>query len=195
MNEINTRVDSSTNVIQHLSKRSEEIANIIDVINEIAGQTNLLALNAAIEAARAGTHGRGFAVVADEIRKLADQTTQSTTGIEDMVKGIQAETDQAVGAMKESSVLVDEGVQMADDANNVLSNVMDMSNHVSESIDELAELSIQQSETVSKINSNINMISQVTNESSESAQGLLKIAQDLNKHMGSLKDIDRRFKL
>jgi methyl-accepting chemotaxis protein len=84
---------------------------------------------------------------------------------------------------------------MADDANNVLSNVMDMSNHVSESIDELAELSIQQSETVSKINSNINMISQVTNESSESAQGLLKIAQDLNKHMGSLKDIDRRFKL
>ena len=89
--------------VSELSKAAARIGDVVDLINTIAGQTNLLALNATIEAARAGEAGRGFAVVASEVKALAEQTAKATGEISQQITGIQAATQDSVGAIKEIS--------------------------------------------------------------------------------------------
>jgi methyl-accepting chemotaxis protein len=89
--------------VSELSKAASRIGDVVELINTIAGQTNLLALNATIEAARAGEAGRGFAVVASEVKALAEQTAKATGEIGQQITGIQAATQESVGAIKEIS--------------------------------------------------------------------------------------------
>ncbi len=87
--------------VNELAKAATRIGDVVELINQIAGQTNLLALNATIEAARAGEAGRGFAVVASEVKALASQTAKATEEIGQQITGIQAATQESVGAIKE----------------------------------------------------------------------------------------------
>jgi methyl-accepting chemotaxis protein len=89
--------------VGELSKAAARIGDVVELINTIAGQTNLLALNATIEAARAGEAGRGFAVVASEVKALAEQTAKATGEIGQQIAGIQAATNESVGAIREIS--------------------------------------------------------------------------------------------
>ncbi|MBK7091914.1 MAG: hypothetical protein IPH59_09365 [bacterium] len=127
MNKIASVVQDSAATIQALAKSSDQIGEIISVIDDIADQTNLLALNAAIEAARAGEQGRGFAVVADEVRKLAERTTKATKEITDMIKGIQSDTKGAVVSMEQGIHEVEGGRQLADKAGESLNAILDFS--------------------------------------------------------------------
>ena len=123
MENIATAVNDVAGTIRGLEEYSAQISGIVNVIREIADQTNLLALNAAIEAARAGEQGRGFAVVADEVRKLAERTATSTKEITGMISKIQDGTKQAVHEMEISVKRVSDGVGLARQAGNSVSNI------------------------------------------------------------------------
>ncbi|WNC13475.1 methyl-accepting chemotaxis protein [Brevibacillus brevis] len=113
MEAINQSVESATDVIFALEKRSQDISRIISVISEIARQTNLLALNAAIEAARAGEHGKGFAVVAGEVRKLSEGTNEAALQIASMLGDVQKDTSAAVARMAEGAQTTAHGLRTA----------------------------------------------------------------------------------
>ena len=110
LNRTSQAIQSSSEIIDVLGRRADDIGKIIEVIDDLAEQTNLLALNAAIEAARAGEHGLGFAVVAEEVRKLAEKSTQSTKEISELIQGIQKEAREAVENMEKSTTMVQEGL-------------------------------------------------------------------------------------
>ncbi|AOM82086.1 methyl-accepting chemotaxis protein [Salisediminibacterium beveridgei] len=110
---VTREVDDS---VQRVSDRSDEIGNIIKLINDVAEQTNLLALNAAIEAARAGEHGKGFAVVADEVRKLAEQTGKATGDIQNLIEEMQTEVSLSVEHTRAGKKAVELGTDYANQA-------------------------------------------------------------------------------
>lgn len=120
--------ESSVNVkkaIDEIDSSSREIDTIIETINSIASQTNLLALNASIEAARAGEAGKGFAVVAEEIRKLAEQSTDSTSSIRELIVKVQSQTQNAVEEMNKSKMIIDkqtESVRITERSFNEINN-------------------------------------------------------------------------
>jgi Mg2+ and Co2+ transporter CorA len=120
---IRENVQETSKKIKRLGERSQEVSEIVRLIEDIADQTNLLALNAAIQSAMAGEHGRGFAVVADEIRLLAERVTEATKKIATIVKSIQGDTYEAVVAMEESTQEVVTGSRLADEAGEALRSI------------------------------------------------------------------------
>lgn len=124
MEGIREMVFATARKIQELGTRSQQIGEIIRVIDDIAEQTNLLALNAAIEAARAGEHGKGFAVVADEVRKLAERSAKATKEIADLITTIQQETAEAVKAMENGTREAEAGAALAEEAGKSLQEIL-----------------------------------------------------------------------
>jgi len=171
--QVKETVDDSAQVVKNLGIRSQEIGKIIDVIRGISRQTNLLALNAAIEAARAGEHGRGFSVVADEVRNLAEQTTQSTIQIAEMISEIQKETKAAVQAMEEGTHAVEEGAGLANVANEAFSEILTSVNQTVLTIQEIAAASQEQAASSEEMTSTMEGAEAI---SSQNATGASQVA-------------------
>ncbi|HPN39874.1 MAG TPA: methyl-accepting chemotaxis protein, partial [Melioribacteraceae bacterium] len=181
MDKISEVVEESANRIFVLGENSDKIGEIIQVINDIADQTNLLALNAAIEAARAGEQGRGFAVVADEVRKLAERTTKATKEIAGMIKQIQVDTAQAVESMKIGTRNVENGKVLVHNAGDVLKEIIQSSEKVTDVIVQVAASSEEQSATSEEIAKSIDTINNVIKESSNGVYQIAQAAEDLNR--------------
>ncbi len=188
-------VRKSANTVKELGKSSNQIGEIIGVIDDIADQTNLLALNAAIEAARAGEQGRGFAVVADEVRKLAERTTKATKEIAQMIRQIQSDTHGAVSAMDAGTREVETGIHMADRAAKSLNEIVEISQTVTDMVTQIAGASEQQSGASEQISKNVEAISAVTNETASGIQQIARAAEDLNRLTENLQQLVSQFHL
>lgn len=195
MNRISKVVERAAEMVFALGKNSDKIGEIIQVIDDIADQTNLLALNAAIEAARAGEQGRGFAVVADEVRKLAERTTKATKEIASMIKTIQKDTGDAVVSMKEGTNEVENGKRLANEAENVLKEIIEVAQKVADTVIQVAAASEEQSNSSEQISRNIEGINNVTRETSLGISQIARASEDLSKLTINLQELTAKFKI
>src|SRR5258707_1355322 len=167
---IRENVQETSKKIKRLGERSNEIGEIVRIIEDIADQTNLLALNAAIQSAMAGEHGRGFAVVADEIRLLAERSTESTKRIATLVKSIQGDTYEAVVAMEESTQEVVKGSQLADEAGRALNSIYSAVERQASTIETIAQAANEQASVSEDVANAMSEISEITNRTNAGTQ-------------------------
>lgn len=178
---IREEVAATAKVVGRLGKRSDEIGNIIGVIDEIAETTSLLSLNAAILAAQAGEHGKGFSVVAEEVKDLAERTAASTKEIAELIRLVQGEVVVAVKSMESSSKRVEEGVAVSAEASEALEKIvtsaeatLDMSKRVERATEEQTKGVGMVAESIHKISSMVEEIKRATDEQSRASDSILE---------------------
>jgi len=170
MKQIKTTVFESAKRIKELGEQSQQIGEIIQVIDDIAEQTNLLALNAAIEAARAGEHGKGFAVVADEVRKLAERSGKATKEIATLINNIQKGTSVAVEAMEVGTREVETGAQLADNAGEALREILTTITQANDQIQSITAAIEQISASSAEVVKAVDNVAAITEENTAATE-------------------------
>ncbi|HZS49051.1 MAG TPA: methyl-accepting chemotaxis protein [Blastocatellia bacterium] len=203
MNRIRDQVQETAKRLKRLGESSQEIGEIVQLIEDIADRTSILALNASIQAAMAGEAGRGFAVVAEEVERLADRSSEATKKIAGLVKTIQLGANEAISAMEESTREVVEGSQVADKAGQSLSEIEAVSHRLSDLIGSISLAAKQQassSEALSKSMTGISGFTQETatgiKQAAVTVSALANLADELRASVASFKlpedRLDRR---
>ena len=181
MDTIREQIQDTAKRIKRLGESSQEIGDIVSLINDIADQTNILALNAAIQASMAGDAGRGFAVVADEVQRLAERSATATKQIEALVKTIQNDTTAAVNSMEQTTSEVVRGARLAQDAGVALEEIESVSASLAELIQNISNAARQQSTSAGHISNTMNVIQEFTSQTSAgtsaTAEAIGRLAQ------------------
>ncbi len=194
MDTIREQIQETSKRIKRLGESSQEIGEIVGLIDDIADQTNILALNAAIQAAMAGEAGRGFAVVADEIQRLAERSGKATKQIDALVKTIQGDTSEAVNSMEESTKQVVDGAKIAERAGEALTEIEKVSVQLAGQIENISQTSRTQAAVASNISGTMTIIQEITtqtsngtNETAASIERLAGLANELKKSVAGFK--------
>ncbi|MFT2092643.1 methyl-accepting chemotaxis protein [Paraglaciecola sp. 2405UD69-4] len=177
-------IDDSSTVIYSLKDEVNQITTVLNVITSIADQTNLLALNAAIEAARAGEAGRGFSVVADEVRALATRSRESTVEISNLVEVMNQSANKSVSSMERATEAASGGIHLVDLVTVALDELSENLKQVLQLTDTVATATEQQANASESVVANVKSISLLaeaveggSEQTSEAAQNLAKIAK------------------
>ena len=189
------QIQDTAKRIKRLGESSQEIGNIIEFINDIAEQTNTLALNASIQAAMAGEAGRGFAVVADEVQRLAERAGSATRQIENLVKTIQADTNEAIVSMERSTSNVVAGAKSAEEAGQALTRIEASSQELAKGIQDISVAARSQSAEATKIAGTMQGIREIAVQTSGSANTTAQAIGELNLLSDKLRESVAGFKL
>jgi methyl-accepting chemotaxis protein len=192
---LSSNVQHTSVLVQSLADQSQDIGKVLDVIRSIAEQTNLLALNAAIEAARAGESGRGFAVVADEVRALAHRTQQSTLEIDKMVSTMRSGSSEALESMLISRSRAAETLELAQGAGESLTRITSSINQISERNLVIASAAEEQAQVAREVDRNIVNIRDLSLQSSSGANQISASSNELSRLAGELNQVVTRFRV
>ena len=167
MDNIRGQIQETAKRIKRLGESSQEIGDIVALINDIADQTNILSLNAAIQASMAGDAGKGFAVVADEVQRLAERSGAAAKQISALVKTIQSDTNEAVSSMEQTTAEVVQGTRLAQDAGVALGEIEGVSKSLAEIIENISDAARQQAASAGKISNTMKSIQEITSATTD----------------------------
>jgi twitching motility protein PilJ len=195
MNSIRDQIQETSKRIKRLGESSQEIGEITELISDITEQTNVLALNAAIQAASAGDAGRGFSVVAEEVQRLAERSADATRQIAALVKAIQTDTQDAVGAMERSTQGVVEGAKLSDNAGTALSEIDQVSRRLADLIEQISDSTVREANMANEVAGNIQHIFAVTEQTGEGTRSTAAQVRELSKVAEELRQSVARFRI
>ena len=195
MNEIRDQIQETSKRIKRLGESSQEIGEIVDLISDITEQTNVLALNAAIQAASAGEAGRGFSVVAEEVQRLAERSAEATKQIGAIVKTIQTDTHDTVGAMERSTQGVVEGARLSDAAGRALAEIEEVSKKLATLIGEISATTDAQAKAATAAAGSMGDILQITQQATEGTRRTANSIDELAALAQALKESVANFKI
>ena len=195
MNTMRDQIQETSKRIKRLGESSQEIGEITELISDITEQTNVLALNAAIQAASAGEAGRGFSVVAEEVQRLAERSGDATRQIAALVKAIQTDTQDAVGAMERSTQGVVENTKLSDAAGSALVDIDRVTRQLAELIEQISSNALEEAKSANVVAANIQHIFAVTEQTGEGTRSTAQMVRELSRTAEELKQSVARFKI
>jgi twitching motility protein PilJ len=194
MNAIRETIQDTSKRIKRLGESSQEIGNIVELINDIADQTNILALNASIQASMAGEAGRGFAVVADEVQRLAERSANATKQIEVLVRTIQADTNEAIVSMERSTTDVVGGALLAENAGAALEEIEQVSSQIASLVQNISNSAHEQAGAAAAVIRIVEVLQQInaqtasgTNATTDSINKLAELAAQLRRSVAGFR--------
>lgn len=195
MDTIRGQIQETSKRIKRLGESSQEIGDIVSLINDIADQTNILSLNAAIQASMAGDAGRGFAVVADEVQRLAERSSAATKQIAALVKTIQTDTNEAVISMEQTTSEVVNGAKRAQDAGVALEEIENVSTSLAELIQNISNAARQQAASAGHVSNTMNVIQEITVQTVSATEQTASSIGNLAKMANEMRESVEGFKL
>ncbi len=195
MDIIREQIQETSKRIKRLGESSQEIGNIVALINDIADQTNILALNAAIQASMAGEAGRGFAVVAYEVQRLAERSASATKQIETLVKTIQTDTNEAVISMEQTTSEVVRGANLSKDAGVALDEIQNVSGNLAKLIANISDAAKLQSASAGHIATTMNVVQEITSQTTTATFDTARSVSELANMAEALRESVTDFKL